>query len=75
MRRVGTVVGTAQGLLVVRSADRSHPDVGAMVVDEQLDEVGEVVDVFGPVEQPYVSISPADSTHPPTLLEDPVYER
>lgn len=75
MRRVGTVVGTAQGLIVVRSTDRSHPDVGTTVVDERLDEVGEVVDVFGPVEQPYVSVSSAASAHPPTLLDDPVYER
>jgi RNA-binding protein len=75
MRRAGTVVGTAQGLVVVRCDDESFPDVGAVLVDEQLDEVGAVVEVFGPVDRPFVAASPADDALPATLLDAPVYER
>jgi len=75
MRRAGTVVGSAQGLVVVRSGDDSYPDVGATLVNEDLDEVGEVVEVFGPVETPYVAVSPAEEVNPAVLLDDPVYER
>jgi RNA-binding protein len=75
MRRAGTVVGSAQGLLVVSCADDAHPDVGAPLVDENLDDVGEVVEVFGPVEAPYVAVSPSGSVNPAALLDAPVYER
>lgn len=56
MKRVGEVVRTAQGKLVVRCSG-DHPDLGTTVIDEELDEVGTVVSVFGPVENPYVAIS------------------
>ncbi|PSQ33270.1 H/ACA RNA-protein complex protein Gar1, partial [Halobacteriales archaeon SW_12_69_24] len=57
MRRVGEVVRTAQNLAVVRSPDETCPDIGTGVVDEDLDELGRVVDVFGPVERPYLAVS------------------
>lgn len=75
MQRVGTVVGTAQGLLVVRSPDDSSPDVGTEVVDESLDRIGEVVEVFGPVERPYLAVSPVDGVSAAMLLDAPVYAR
>jgi len=74
MRRAGTVVGTAQGVAVVRSDDGSHPDAGADLVDEQLEPVGTVVDVFGPVERPYLAVSPVDRRIA-TLAGEPVYAR
>jgi RNA-binding protein len=57
MRRVGPVVQAAQGLAIVRS-DEDHPDIGTTVIDEELSSVGRVVDVFGPVDRPYVVVSP-----------------
>ncbi len=57
MKRVGEVVRIAQGLLVVRSSD-DHPDIGTSVIDENLDDVGTVVSVFGPVDRPYLAVSP-----------------
>ena len=75
MQRVGSVVGTAQGLLVVRCPDEQPPDVGAAVVDEALDEVGYVVEIFGPVEKPYVAITPNEGVTPALLLDSPVYTR
>lgn len=75
IQRVGTVVNTAQGLVVVRTSDASHPDLGTAVIDEQLDAVGQVVDVFGPVERPYVAVSPASSAERVGLLGTVVYAR
>ena len=61
MRRVGTVVRTAGGLAIARG-DRGEepPRIGSSVVDEALSTVGRVVDVFGPVDRPYVAVTPSD---------------
>lgn len=74
MRRAGTVVGVAQGVAVVRSGDDEFPAVGTELVDERLDAVGEVVDVFGPVERPYIAVSPSGDP-PVSLVGDVVYAR
>ncbi len=57
MRRVGAVVGAAQGVAVARAADDDPPELGTHLVDERLDAVGAVVDVFGPVERPYLAVA------------------
>jgi len=75
MRRVGEVVRTAQGVAVVRSPDDSHPDIGTPVVDESLADVGRVVDVFGPVERPYLAVSPGGDVRLVTLVGTPLYAR
>ena len=79
MRRVGTVVRTAQGLAIARVDDdgRGHepPDIGLMVVDESLSTVGRVVDVFGPVERPYVAVTPTDGVALATLMGGKLYAR
>ena len=75
MKRVGEVVRTAQGLAILRCSDDTHPDIGTGVVDSELDSVGRVVDVFGPVERPYLAVSPVDSVALPTLLGEKLYAR
>ena len=75
MDRLGEVVRTAQGLLVLRAPDDATPDVGTMVVDESLDEVGRVVDVFGPVSRPYVAVSPDGDRRLALLLGEKLYAR
>ncbi len=75
MQRVGTVSRTAQGLAIVRCADDAHPDIGVGVVDESLSSVGRVVDVFGPVDRPYLAISPKGSVRLPDLLGTKLYAR
>ncbi|OYR56382.1 H/ACA RNA-protein complex component Gar1, partial [Halorubrum sp. E3] len=61
MRRVGTVVRTAGGLAIARGdPDAEPPRIGASVVDESPSTVGRVVDGFGPVDQPYVAVTPGD---------------
>jgi RNA-binding protein len=74
MKRLGEVVRTAQGLAIVRSPDETYPDIGTSVVDEGLDEVGTVVDVFGPVGRPYVAVSSERERIVP-LVGKPVYAR
>jgi RNA-binding protein len=75
MRRLGEAVRTAQGVLVVRSPDDGTPDIGTEVVDESLETVGRVVDVFGPVERPYFAVSPNEGVRLATLVGSPVYTR
>ena len=75
MKRVGDVVRTAQGLAILRSPDEDYAAIGTAVIDENLDTVGSVVDVFGPVARPYVAVSPADSVHLPALLGTTLYAR
>lgn len=75
MRRVGEVVRTAQGLAVARCPDDDHPDLGTAVVDQDLEAVGRVVDVFGPVDRPYVAVSPAEGIALPDLLGEKLYAR
>lgn len=73
MERLGTVERVAQGLAIVRTSDRRA--VGTTVVDEGLTEVGTVVDVFGPVDEPYAAVSPKKDVHLPGLLGDRLYVR
>lgn len=73
MYRLGTVARIAQGLLIVEIVDR--PDIGDQVVAEDLEHVGRVVDVFGPVDQPYAAVSPEENVHLPGLLGAPLYIR
>ena len=75
MRRVGDVVRTAQGLAVVRAPDDDYADIGTMVLDENLDDVGRVVDVFGPASRPYLAVTPDDGVRLPTLLGNVLYAR
>ncbi|MGB9965829.1 H/ACA ribonucleoprotein complex subunit GAR1 [Halobacterium sp. CBA1126] len=75
MERAGDVVRTAQNVAVVRCEGGDHPDIGAVVVDQNLDEVGRVVDVFGPVERPYLSVTPDEGVHLPALVGQTLYVR
>ncbi|EMA52651.1 MULTISPECIES: H/ACA ribonucleoprotein complex subunit GAR1 [Halococcus] len=65
MKRAGEVVRVAQGLAIVRCPDEAHPDIGTELSDQELSTVGRVVDVFGPVERPYLAVDPRNE---PTLL-------
>lgn len=75
MKRAGEVVRTAQGLAILRSPDDSFPDIGTVVVDSDLETVGRIVDVFGPVERPYMAVSPDSGVMLPNLLGEKLYAR
>jgi len=74
VRRIGEVVRATGRLAVARSSDDSHPAVGTALRDEYLTAVGTVVDVFGPVERPYLAITPEEE-NPATLVGRTVYAR
>jgi RNA-binding protein len=75
MRRAGEVQRVAQGVAVVRCDDDEHPDIGDGVVDADLDDVGRVVDVFGPVERPFLAVTPDEGVHLPALVGQTLYAR
>ncbi|WP_255170872.1 H/ACA ribonucleoprotein complex subunit GAR1 [Natrononativus amylolyticus] len=75
MRRVGHVTRTAQGLAILRAPDDDVVDIGTMVLNDSLETVGRVVDVFGPVERPYLAVTPEDSVHTPALVGSTLYAR
>lgn len=75
MQRIGEVVRTAQGLAIVRCPGEDHPRIGTETVDEQLDDVGRVVDVFGPVSRPYVAVTPDRDVSLAMLLGQKLYAR
>ncbi|WP_312908983.1 H/ACA ribonucleoprotein complex subunit GAR1 [Natronosalvus caseinilyticus] len=99
MRRVGTVVRTAQGLAVLRAEpvgdgdggdrrdggdrgdggdggdDSGRNAIGTMVLNDSLETVGRVVDVFGPVDRPYLAVTPQSSVHLPGLVGSTLYAR
>ena len=80
MRRAGQVVRATQGLAVVRAppsegSDHAEiPGIGTELVNESLDAVGQVVDVFGPVDRPYLAVNPT-GRDPAAMLGEKVYER
>jgi RNA-binding protein len=75
MERAGSVARTAGNVAVVRSDDDDHPDIGATLVDQNLDAVGRVVDVFGPVDRPYLALTPESGVHLPGLVGETLYVR
>jgi RNA-binding protein len=75
MQRLGTVSRMAQGLLVVRCEGPDHPGIGAEAVDESLSTVGRVVDVFGPVDRPFVAVTPEAGVREASLVGQRLYGR
>ncbi|MFB6086277.1 MAG: H/ACA ribonucleoprotein complex subunit GAR1 [Halodesulfurarchaeum sp.] len=75
MERLGTVTRIAGNLLVVSAASDDPAPIGATAIDETLETVGRVVDVFGPTESPYLAVSPRDSVAGAPLLQKPLYWR
>jgi RNA-binding protein len=75
MLRAGTVVRTTGGVAVVRSVAAEQPAIGTGTVDERLEDTGEIVDVFGPVEKPYLAVSPPADRGPGSLVGETLYIR
>jgi RNA-binding protein len=75
MERVGAVTGVAGGVVVARADEGVRPDLGSEVIDESLDRIGRIVDVFGPVGRPYVAITPDDDVRTAPLVGERLYAR
>jgi len=74
MKRIGEVVRATRAVAVARSTDGTVPDIGTALIDEHLDDVGIIVDVFGPVERPYLAVIP-EAGNPASLVGRTVYAR
>lgn len=73
MRRVGEIIDVVNGRFVIRTSDDAVPEFGANLIDQELDRIGHVVDVFGPVERPYLTVA-TDETDPAVdKIGEPVY--
>ncbi|MBS3760801.1 H/ACA ribonucleoprotein complex subunit GAR1 [Halodesulfurarchaeum sp.] len=75
MDRLGTVHRIAGNLLVLRAASADPAPIGATAIDENLDTVGRVVDVFGPTSKPYLAVTPSEAISPAGLVQKPLYWR
>ena len=76
MRRLGRVLHVSKrGSLILRT-DKTPP-IGpkALVLDKEAKKIGTILDVFGPVNNPYVSIRLYDGIDPYKLVGQPLYLR
>lgn len=74
MRRLGKVLHVSSRGSIVLRTDKTPP-IGkeARVFDKKAQEVGFVIDVFGPVKSPYVSIRPKKSLDPKKFVGQMLY--
>jgi RNA-binding protein len=76
MRRLGKVLHVSKrGSLILRT-DKTPP-IGpkALVLDKEARTIGTILDVFGPVKNPYVSIRVYDGIDSYKLVGQPLYLR
>lgn len=68
MRRLGTVLHvSSHGYIVVKA--ELFPPTDSTVVTKRMKKIGTVYDVFGPVDNPYVSVKPFKDIKKPDLRE------
>lgn len=75
MRRLGTLerIGQGKGLIAIGSED--PPPIGAVAVDQQLTELGTVVDVIGHVDRPWAVLDPIEGIDLRDHLGERLYVR
>jgi len=69
LERIGSVLHVSSSNHMILKAE-NIPHIGDTVVDENLNNIGVVFDVFGPVSAPYVAVRP--SVEEPSHLVDHV---
>lgn len=62
---------SSQKHIIVRS--KFSPSIGSRVLDESNSIVGEIIDVFGPVETPFVSIKPVKGASPSEIIKKTLF--
>jgi len=74
LRRLGKVLHISnRGSIIIRT--EKTPPVGrqTIVMDKKAQEVGTIIDVFGPVKYPYVAIKPNRGYNPQKLVGQMLY--
>ena len=74
MRRLGKVLHISKRGSIILRTDKTPP-VGSksVVLDKKAQEVGEIIDIFGPVKEPYVAIRPKRNFDPSKLVRHMLY--
>jgi len=77
LERIGSVLHVSSTKNMILKAE-NIPHIGDRVVDENLNNVGTVFDVFGPISSPYVAVRPIveETSHlvDHVLYAAPLYE-
>ena len=71
LQRLGKITNVSPSGNAIVKAD-NPPKIGSEVVDENLNVVGKVFDIIGPVSAPYAVIKPSVKD-PTKLVDKPVY--
>lgn len=59
MRRLGKVLHISKRGSIILRTDKTPPAGSrSVVLDKKAQEVGTIIDVFGPVKEPYVAVRP-----------------
>jgi RNA-binding protein len=63
LKRLGTALHVVQNKLIVQServvgSESSIPRTNSWVVDQKRTRIGKVLDVFGPIDNPYIIVRP-----------------
>jgi RNA-binding protein len=72
VRRLGKVIHVSQQGSIILKTDKTPP-IGATVVDKKVQQIGSVLDVFGPVKEPYVSVRPSGGVDSSKLVGQVLY--
>ncbi len=74
MRRLGKVLHISKRGSIILRTDKTPP-VGArsIVLDKKAQEIGIIIDVFGPVIEPYVAVRPKRNFDPTKIVGHMLY--
>jgi RNA-binding protein len=76
MRRLGKALHVSKrGSLILRTDKTPPTGPKALVLDKEANKIGTVLDVFGPVNNPYVSIRPYEGIDIQSLVGQILYLR
>ncbi|MBE0527518.1 MAG: H/ACA RNA-protein complex protein Gar1 [Candidatus Thorarchaeota archaeon] len=74
MRRLGKVLHISnRGSIIIRTEKTPPLGSNSLIMDKQAQEVGIIIDVFGPVKFPYVAIKPNRSYDTKKLVGQMLY--
>ncbi|MGY5855396.1 MAG: Gar1/Naf1 family protein [Candidatus Thorarchaeota archaeon] len=76
MRRLGKVLHISKrGSIILRTDKTPSAGSRSIVLDKKAREVGIIIDVFGPVKEPYVAVRPRRDFDPSKLVGQMLYLR
>ncbi len=76
MRRLGKVLHISKrGSIILRTDKTPSAGSKSVVLDKKSQEIGVIIDVFGPVKEPYVAIRPKQDIDASKLVGQMLYLR